>query len=94
MIKKCLQQWAKHEHDYILSPLDRVLLTLKAIIAILLRLEMQEKIDIYEGNYVKIAMTDGGTYSCEWGTCGWYEALMISKNWNEWRFVVYQDGWP
>jgi hypothetical protein len=94
MIKKCIQQWGKHEQDYYLSKLERVLLTIKAVIAICLRLEHGGKVDAYEKDYVCIAILESGTFGCEWGTCGWYTDIQISKHWNEWRYIVGGDSWP
>lgn len=94
MVKKVIQQWGKHEKDWQLTIFERVLLTVKTLIAIALRLEEDGEVDIYSGHYVTIAMLDGGTYSCEFGTCGWFEAIMISKGWRNWRYVIMQDGWP
>lgn len=96
MIKKCIQQWGKHEHDYVLSTVERILLTAKAVIAILLHIEPKDgdKIDTYDSRYVTIAIIAGGNYACEWGTCYWWESLKISTKWHEWRYIVDYDGSP
>lgn len=94
MIKKCIQQWGKHEHDYILSKLDRVLLTAKAVISILLNLSGDDKIDTYDSGYVTIAIIAGGQYSSPDGTAYWWESIKISTHWNEWRYIIDYDGSP
>lgn len=94
MILKCLQQHCEHEREYLLSKLDRFLLTLKAIVSICLRLEAIKEVDVYKDNYVLVAITDGGTYWTEWGRGGWYEGVMISLKWNEWRYIIHGDSSP
>lgn len=94
MILKCLNQKCRSESEYILSKADRVFFTLKAVIAILLRLERNGEYDRYEESYITVAILESQKTSTEWGQGAEWTALTISLKWYEWRYVIDFDGYP
>lgn len=94
LIKKCIAQQCRNENDYYLSKVEKILYTAKAVIAITLNLGRNGKYSRYDENYVTVATLSSGKTKTEWGEGAEWEELLISKNWNEWRYVIDYDGYP
>jgi hypothetical protein len=94
MIRKAIKQRCEFEQDWALSNKQRYWLTFKVWVCLILNLYL-ERAFTFDDDHVTVAILDGGTYPCEWGTCGWEEVLIVGKGFlHNWWFTVEHDGWP
>lgn len=93
MLKKSLKQRCKWEQNWSLPRWERFWLTFKVWVCIILNLKLNKRAE-YDDRIVA-AILDGGTYSCEWGICGWEEDLYVGKGLlRNWWYDIERDGWP